>query len=67
MSAFDELKNKASELADSAKEGLEKVSDVAIEKVGDAADALTGGKHSDKIDAAQAKADDVIGGKDEQV
>ncbi len=82
MSAFDELKNKAAQLADQAKEGLssaaehakgglesakdnlEKISDVAIEKAGDAADAVTGGKFADKIDAVQAKADDLIKGEE---
>lgn len=65
MSAFDELKDKAAGLVDQAKEGLEKVSDVVIEKAGDAADAVTGGKFSDKIDAVQAKAHEVLGGSDE--
>jgi ElaB/YqjD/DUF883 family membrane-anchored ribosome-binding protein len=82
MSAFDDLKNKAAQLAEQAKEGLssaaehakgglegakdnlEKISDVAIEKVGDAADAVTGGKFADKIDAVQAKADDLIKGEE---
>lgn len=66
MSAFDELKDKAAGLVDQAKEGLEKVSDVVIEKAGDAADAVTGGKFADQIDAAQAKADDLIGGGDDE-
>lgn len=65
MSAFDELKDKAAGLVDQAKEGLEKASDAVIEKAGDAADAVTGGKFSDQIDSAQAKADDLIGGDDE--
>jgi len=82
MSMFDNLKDKAAELAEQAKEGLgeatgkakeglehvkdnlEGISDAAIEKVGDAADSLTGGKFSDKIDTAQAKADDLIKGEE---
>jgi hypothetical protein len=60
MSAFDELKNKAADLVDKAKEGLETVSDTVIEKAGDAADKVTGGKYADKIDSIQAKADEVI-------
>ncbi|MBL8930217.1 MAG: antitoxin [Kineosporiaceae bacterium] len=82
MSAFDNLKNKAAELADqakeqlahateaaksgleSAKDNLESVSDAAIEKAGDAVDAVTGGKFADKVDAVQAKADDLIKGRE---
>lgn len=69
MSMFDNLKDKAADLADKAKDGLEHVkdnvegiSDAAIEKVGDAADALTGGRFADQIDTAQAKADELIHG-----
>jgi hypothetical protein len=70
MSAFDELKNKAAGLAEQAKEALETVSETVIEKAGDAADAVTGGKFADTIDSIQAKAHDVLGsdkeGEDKQ-
>jgi MT0933-like antitoxin protein len=62
MSAFDNLKNKAAELAEDAKEHLETASDAIIDKAGDAVDAVTGGKFSDKVDDVQARADDVVGG-----
>ena len=72
MSAFDELKNKAAGLVEQAKEGLETakdglehLADGAVEKAGDAADAVTGNKFSDKIDSVQAKAHEVLGDKDE--
>ncbi len=72
MSAFDDLKNKAAQLAEQAKESLtdakdnlEKISDAAIEKVGDAADSVTGGKFADKIDAVQSKAHDLLNKDDE--
>ena len=53
---LDELKDKA------AGSGMsEKVSDAGIEKVGDAADAKTGGGHGEQIDKAQQVADQKIG------
>ncbi len=82
MSAFDNLKNKAAELADqakeqlahateaaksgleSAKDNLEGLSDTVIEKAGDAVDAATGGKFADRVDAVQAKADELIKGRE---
>lgn len=60
VGAFDELKDKAAGLVDKAKEGLETVSDAVIEKAGDAADAVTGGKYAEKIDEIQTKADDTV-------
>lgn len=54
---LDELKDKAM----GAGGMQEKVSDVGIDKVGDAADAKTGGEHADKIDKAQEIADQKIG------
>ena len=54
MGMFDEMKDKAGELA---REHGDKIDD-AIEKAGNMVDEKTGGKHSDKIDAAQQKARD---------
>ena len=72
MSAFDELKNKAAGLVEqakdgleNAKEGLENLADGAVDKVADAADAVTGNRFSGQIDSAQAKAHDVLGHDDE--
>jgi hypothetical protein len=61
MGMFDELKDKAAALAEEHKDVVEQVSDQAIDKAGDAADAATGGKFSGQVDAAQQKADDAIG------
>ena len=61
MGMFDELKNKAEEFISEHKDDVEKLSDQALEKGGDLADNLTGGKFHDQIDAAEAKADDLIG------
>ncbi|MGL4172544.1 MAG: antitoxin [Actinomycetota bacterium] len=62
MGAFDSLKGKAEDLAQNHGDKLEGVSDTVIDKAGDAADKLTGGKFSDKIDGIQQAADDRIGG-----
>lgn len=58
---FDNLKDKAAELIGQNPEKVEELSDQAIEKAGDAADSMTGGKFSEQIDAAQQKADEAIG------
>jgi hypothetical protein len=58
---FDDLKKKATDLAEEHGDKVEAVSDQMIEKAGDAADKATGGKYADKVDAAQSKADEVIG------
>ncbi|HZA72274.1 MAG TPA: Rv0909 family putative TA system antitoxin [Propionibacteriaceae bacterium] len=53
---LDELKDKA------AQSGVgEKVSDAGIEKAGDAAEAKTGGEHTEQIDKGQQIADQKIG------
>ncbi len=64
MNAFDNLKNKAAELLEQAKGGLESVSDTVIEKAGDAVDSVTGGSFSEQIDSVQGTADDAVPGKD---
>ncbi len=63
MSMFDDIKKKASDFAEDNPDKLEKFSDVAIEKGGDAADTVTHDKYADKIDGFQEKADDAIGDK----
>ena len=61
MGAFDELKNKGEQLAADHPDQVEKASDQAIDKGGDAADQATGGKYADKVDSAQETADSKIG------
>jgi hypothetical protein len=60
MGMFDELKDKAEDLAKDHKDVVEKVSDEVIERAGDAADSATKGRFSGQIDAAEQKADDAI-------
>jgi hypothetical protein len=58
MGMLDDLKNKAAKLAADHPDKVEQISDQVIERAGDAADKATGGKHADKIDAAQRKTDE---------
>jgi hypothetical protein len=58
---FDNLKDKAAELIGQNPEKVEELSDQAIDKAGDVADSMTGGKFSEQIDAAQEKADEAVG------
>jgi 4-alpha-glucanotransferase len=57
---FDNLKDQALNLAKDHKDVVENVAEQAVEKVGDAVDAATGGKFADKIDAVQEQAPDQI-------
>ena len=61
MGMFDDIKKKATDFAAEHPDQVEKVSDQVIERGGDAADKVTGGKYADKIDTAEEKADDAIG------
>ncbi len=61
MGMFDKLKAQAKEQMAAHPDQVEKVSDQAIERAGDAADSATGGKYADKVDQAQRKADDAVG------
>jgi len=63
MGLFDEVKKKATEFAEKNPDKVEKFSDLAIDKAGDAADKVTGDKYADKVDGFQQKADDAIGEK----
>jgi len=60
MSMFDNLKDQALNLAKEHKDVVENVAGQAVEKVGDAVDAATGGKFADKVDAVQEQAPDQI-------
>ncbi len=61
MGAFDELKDKAEKLATDHPDQVEKVSDEAIERGGDAADKATGDKYAKNVDQVQEQADAKIG------
>jgi hypothetical protein len=61
MGMFDNLQDKAKELIGEHGDKVEGVSDTVLEKAGDAVDGATGGKFTDKIDAASDQADGVIG------
>ncbi len=54
---FDNVKK----AAEDHPEQVEKFSDQAIDKGGDAADQATGDKYGKQVDTAQEKADDAIG------
>ena len=61
MGFLDSAKEKLTELAEQHPDKVESLSDQAIERGGDAADSMTGGKYADQVDQAQAKADEAIG------
>jgi hypothetical protein len=61
MGMFDNIKNKAEQLAADHPDQVEKLSDQAIERAGDAVDKATGGAHVKQVDGFQEKADDAIG------
>lgn len=58
---FDDLKKKAQDAAGDHPEQVEKFSDQAIDRGGDAADKATGGKYDGQIDKGQEQADQRIG------
>ena len=58
---FDEAKQQAEKAAKDHPDQVEKVSDQALERGGDAADRATGGKHEAHVDKAQQAADQRIG------
>lgn len=61
MSGFDDLKKKATDAAGDHPEQVEKFSDQAIDKGGDAADKASGGKFDNQVDSAQEQADKRVG------
>jgi hypothetical protein len=61
MGIFDELKDKGEKLAADHPDQVEKVSDQAIERGGDAADKATGDKYASHVDQVQEQADSKIG------
>jgi MT0933-like antitoxin protein len=60
MSMFDNLKDQAASLAKEHQDVVQNVAQQAVEKVGDAVDAATGGKFADQVDSVQEKAPDQI-------
>ena len=61
MSMFDDLKGKAEKAAADHPEQVEKVSDQAVERGGDVVDDRTDDRYADKVDKAQAAADERLG------
>ena len=61
MSMFDNLKDQVTKAAAEHPDVLEKVSDEAIDRAGDAVDQVTGGKFAGQVDQAQRQADERIG------
>jgi ABC-type nitrate/sulfonate/bicarbonate transport system substrate-binding protein len=61
VSMFDKAKDQAQKAAQDHPDQVEKFSDEAIERGGDAADKASGDKYSDKIDKGQQAADQRIG------
>jgi 4-alpha-glucanotransferase len=60
MSMFDNIKDQALKAAKEHSDVVENVAEQAVEKVGDAVDAATGGKFASQIDAVQEKAPEQI-------
>lgn len=63
MGFLDDIKGKAASLRDTARDLVKEHDDKiegAIDKAADLADDKTGGKHTDRIDKAQAKAKDAV-------
>ena len=61
MSMFDDAKQKAEKAAKDHPEQVEKASDQALERGGDAADRATGDKYGSQVDKAQQAADERSG------
>jgi hypothetical protein len=60
MGMFDDAKQKAEKAAGDHPDQVEKFSDQAVERGGDAADKATGDKYGSQVDKAQQAADDRI-------
>jgi len=61
MGGTDELGDMANRHSDK----VEQASDQGLDRAGDLADERTGGQHGDRVDKAQAKADEHLDGGDE--
>jgi len=61
MGMFDEAKQQAEKAAKDHPEQVEKASDEALRRGGDAADHATGEKYADKLDKAERAGDEKIG------
>jgi hypothetical protein len=61
MGMFDEAKQQAGKAAKDHPDQVEKASDQALQRGGDAADKASGGKYGDKIDKGEQAADQRIG------
>jgi hypothetical protein len=58
---FDDARQQAEKAAKDHPDKVEKLSDQAVERGGDAADRATGDKYGDQVDKAQKSADERIG------
>lgn len=61
MGMFDELKNKAMDMAGDNLDKVEGLTDKVLDAAADAANAATGGKFADQIDSVKEQADGAIG------
>lgn len=61
MGFLDSAKEKLTELDEQHPDQVESLSDQAIERGGDAADSVTGGKYAEHVDRARARADEAVG------
>ena len=61
MSFFDSAKEKLQQYAEDNPDTVERLSDQAITRGGDAADGVTGGRFAEHLDTAQGKADEAVG------
>lgn len=61
MGTFDNIRAKAEKVIADNPDKVEKVSDAVIDRAGDAINKATGGKYSDKVEAAKREADKRIG------
>jgi hypothetical protein len=61
LGMFDEVKQQTDKAAQDHPEQVEKASDEALRRGGDAADRATGDEHADQLDQAEHAADEKIG------
>lgn len=61
MGVFDNIKNKATDLARDNADKVEQATDVALDKAADIANEKTGGKYADQVQKGRDVADGQIG------
>lgn len=60
MGMFDDMKNKAADLAGQHSDKLDGAADQAVERAGDTVDERTGGKYAEHVDTGQARVNEEI-------